>query len=91
LGGGKPRQVLRGMSSFFEDRFGEVIPRRFAGRNHVVRAVDPGKFTSVVTSTVDARENSCRCGGDVRGTSRGAHLISDDFQFFAFGGKPQDR
>jgi hypothetical protein len=40
---GKPRYVLRSVDSFFEDRFGEVIPRRFASSSHVLRAADLGK------------------------------------------------
>src|ERR1700688_462646 len=79
------------MGSFFENRFGEVIPRRFAGRSHVVRAADLGKYRSAVISAVGVRQDFC-CGcGDIRSKGWCANLIANDFQFSTFGGEPQDR
>src|SRR6266851_8114820 len=79
------------MGSFFEDRFGEVIPRRFASRSHVVRAADLGKCISVVISTIDVRQDFCRSCGDIRGTRWCADLIANDLQLFAFCSKAQYR
>src|ERR1700674_2109698 len=87
VGGGGPRWGLRSVGSFFEDRFGEVIPRRFAGRSHVVRAAGLGKCVSAVISIVHVSQDFCCGGGDVRGPSWCADLIANDFQFFTFVGE----
>jgi hypothetical protein len=60
---GKPRYVLRSVDSFFEDRFGEVIARRFASSSHVVRAADLRKKKIGYYRRQSFRPNSCRLFG----------------------------
>src|SRR5260370_21813283 len=79
------------MGSFFEDRFGEVMPRRCASRSHVVRAAELGKCVGGVSSTIDVRQDFCRGCGDIRGTRWCADLIANDLQLFAFCSKAQNR
>src|SRR5713226_9864967 len=87
---GQPRQILRCAACFFEDGVCEFVPGGLAGRRHVVGSAGPGKTKLALIASNHSGQNSCRSFGQIKGAGRSAHLISDDLQFFAFGGKAQD-